>query len=115
MMARGTWKGSGTWQTTSGGGGPVLALIALLILIGSGTASAIASAIVTLLIIVGVLIGLAVLGGAALLVYRVHRARRVEAVAARPVYQLAPQPVSTPPDSGRLAIEPPREVHLHFH
>ena len=83
-MSRGTWQGGGTWQTTGGGGGLVLAVIAAAVLIGSGAASAAVSALVTVLIIVGAVIALAVLGVIAWLVHRARQDRRD-----RQVYQLA--------------------------
>ena len=110
---RGTWQGSGTWKTTSGGGG--LVLIVVLVLIGSGAASAAVSALVTILTIIGAVIGAAILGGIGWLVYRARQPRRGEPIAARAVYQVtaaAPERLeaSQPP-----AIEPPREVHVHIH
>jgi len=75
----------GTWQTTdSGGGGLALAVIAAAVLIGSGAVSAAVSALVTILIITGSVIALAVPGVIAWLVHRARRDRR-----ARQVYQLA--------------------------
>ena len=74
----------GTWQTTGGGGGGgglALAVIAAAVLIGSGAVSAAVSALVTILIITGSVIALAVLG---VIAWLVHRARR-----RRPVYALA--------------------------
>ena len=69
---RGTWQGSGTWQTTSGGSGGdlILAFIVAAILIGSGAVSAAVSALVTILIVIACLAVAAVLGGLALLLYR---------------------------------------------
>jgi hypothetical protein len=109
----------GTWQTTGGGpGGRVLAVIAAAVLIGSGAASAAASAIasllVTIAIVLGSIIGLAVLGGIGWLVYRArqHRARRP--IAARPVYQLPPETRPRLEAPGRPALEPGSEIHLHL-
>jgi hypothetical protein len=87
----GTWQGSGTCQTPGvggpGGGGPggglVLAVIAAVVLIGSGTASAVVSALVTMAII----IGLVVLGGIGWLVYRLRHDRARRPIAARQVYR----------------------------
>ena len=81
----------GTWQTTdSGGGGLVLAVIAAAVLIGSGAASAIASALVTVLIVTGVVITLAVAGVIALLVYRTRSERPGRPIEARPVVPATP-------------------------
>jgi hypothetical protein len=110
MTARGTWQGSGTWQTTGGGGGGlVLAVIAAAVLLSSGAASAIASALVTILIIVAVVVVLAVAGVTVLLA---RRERPV--ITARPVYQLPPEPRPQLEASQRPAIGPGREVHLHL-
>jgi hypothetical protein len=108
----------GTWQTTDSGGGSgglVLAVIAAAVLVGSGAASAIASALVTILIIVAVVIALAVVGVAALLVHRARQDRPGRTITARPVYQLPAEVRPHLEASGRPAIEPGREVHLHFH
>src|SRR5689334_1207209 len=106
----------GTWQTTdSGGGGLVLAVIAAAVLIGSGAASAIASALVTVLIMVGVILVLAVAGVVALLVYRTRSERPERPIAPRPVYQLPPDPAPRLEESHKPAIGPARETHLHFH
>ena len=111
---RGTWQGSGTWQTASGGGRLVLVLIATAVLLGSGAASAIASALVTIAIITGSIIGLAVLGGIAWLVYRARQDRPGRPITARPVYRLPPEVRPHLEASSRPALEPGREVHLHF-
>ena len=109
----------GTWQTTDGGGrgGLVLAVIAAAALLGSGAASAIASAVVTILIIVAVVIVLAVAAGRRLA--RPPGAPGVEWPArpdinARPVHQLAAEVRPHLEASGRPAIGPGREVHLHL-
>lgn len=108
----------GTWQTTSGGGGGGLVLVAALILIGSGAVSAAASAIATLLvtlaIVLGSLIVLAVLGGIAVLIYRARSDRPGRPIAA-PVVSPLP-PVSRPrlEEPSKPAIGPAREVHLHL-
>jgi hypothetical protein len=113
-MARGTWQGSGTWQTKGGGGGLVLVLIAAAVLVGSGAASAIASALVTIAIIVAVVLVLAAAGGIGCLVYRTRSERPGRPVAARPVYQLPPEARPRLEESSNPAIGPAREVHLHL-
>ena len=108
----------GTWQTTDGGGGGglVLAVIAAAVLIGSGAASAIASALVTIAIVIGSIIGLAILGGIGLLVYRARQDRPGRPIAARQVYRLGPAAAPHLEGSQPLAIQPSRnELHLHFH
>ena len=113
---RGTWQGSGTWQTTGGGGrgGLVLAVIAAAILLGSGAASAIASALLTILIVIGSTITLAVLGGIVWLVHQTRQDHPRQAISARPLYRLPP---AVPPQleaSQPLAIQPPREIQLRL-
>jgi len=111
----------GTWQTTGGsGGGLALAIIAAAVLIGSGAVSAAASALVTIAIIVGAVIALAVLGGIAWLVYRARSApapsdRPGRPVAAPAAHQLPPEVRPQLEESSKPAIGPPRETHLHFH
>jgi hypothetical protein len=110
----------GTWQTTgSGSGGLVLVVIAAVVLIGSGTASAAASALtsllVTIAIIIGSVIALAILGGIAWLVYRARSDRPGRAIAAPVVSQLPPAGRPALEGSHNPAIEPAREIHLHLH
>lgn len=105
-----------------GGGVVVVAVIAAAVLIGSGAASAIASVLVTILIIAAAVIALAVAAVVALLVHRTRQDRRRPPIATRAVHQLPPEvrphleknkdQVLLHP---RAAIEPPREIHLHFH
>ena len=110
---RGTWQGSGTWQTTGGGrgGGLVLVLIVAAAVLGSGAASAIASALVTILIIAAAVIVLAVAAGVAWLV---HQARRGRPPGGPSAHQLAAGVRPHLEASGRPAIGPAREVHLHL-
>jgi uncharacterized membrane protein YccC len=106
----------GTWQTTSSGpsGGVVLAVIAALILIGSGAASAIASALVTILIIIGSIIGLAVAAGIGVLIWRVRSDRPGRPISARVVSLHPPEPRPQLSEPSKPAIGPAREVHLHL-
>jgi hypothetical protein len=120
-MPKGTWQGGGTWQTSGGGGGLLPAVIIAAVLIGSGAASAAVSALEVIAIITGAVIGLAVLGGIAWLVYRARSAparsdRPGRPITARPVYQLPPDPRPELEESHKpAAIGPGREVHYHFH
>jgi hypothetical protein len=120
-----------------GGGGTLLAVIAAAVLIGSGAAPAAVSALVTIVIVTGCVIGLAVLGGIALLVYRARSIVRLtrktptrserpgRPIPARPVYQLPPERAPQLEESHKPAIEPrpenhfpaiePPQLHLHFH
>jgi hypothetical protein len=109
----------GTWQTTDSGGGMVLAVIVVLVLLGSGAASAAASAIasllVTLAIVLGSVIGLAVLGGIAWLVYGARQDRPGRPIAARVISQLPPERLPQLEGSHKPAIGQAREVHIHLH
>lgn len=113
-MSRGTWQSSGTWQANGPSGDLVLAVIVAAVLIGSGAAHAITSLLVTIAIVLGSTIGLAVLGGIAWLVYRARRNRPGRPSAARPVYQLPPRPGRAWRPPGRPVLEPGREIHLHL-
>jgi hypothetical protein len=98
-----------------GGGSLVLAVTAAALLIGSGAASAIVDALVMILIITGCTIGLAAVAGIAWLIYRARQDRPGRPIAARPVYQLAPETRPHLEAPGRPAIGPAREIHLHLH
>ena len=123
----------GTWQTTSGGsGGVALAVvIAAIVLAGTGAASAIASAVVTVVIIAAVCGVLAVAAAVWLTGRNRKQAARVgaELVQRRqtrpdqPARPIALQAVVQPPpgsrprleETSKPALEPGRELHLHFH
>jgi hypothetical protein len=107
---------NGTWKTTGGGSGGLVLVLAAVILAGSGAASAAVSALVTILIITGSVIGAAVLGGIGWLVYRARQDRPGRPIAARPIVQLPPAARPGLPEPCKPAIEAPRnELHLHFH
>ena len=73
------------------------------------------SAIVTILIVIGSVIGAAALGGIAFLVYRARQDRTERPITARPVYQLPPEPRPELPPPHEAAIGPGRELHIHLH
>lgn len=107
----------GTWKTTDsgGGGGLVLVVIIAALAIGSGAASAAVSAVVTIVLIVtGCVTGLAVLGAVAWLVHRARQDRSGRPVAAWPMVQAPPSGRRELSDPYK-AIEPPRDLHVHFH
>lgn len=108
----GTWKGSGTWETSSGGG-PVLLIAGAVILLGSGAAAAMAAAVVVVLIVAGVII---VLAAAGLTAYLIYRARRGHAVAVPAGRGIVPAPVVHQLGApARPALEQPAARELHFH
>ena len=112
----------GTWQTTGGSGGSgglVLAVVIVAaIALGSGAvsaaASAVASLLVTLAIVLGGVVTLAVLGGVAFLVWRARQDRPGRPIAARLMYPVPPAARPELEGSGKPAIAPGREVHLHL-
>jgi hypothetical protein len=123
----------GTWQTTdSGGGGGGLGIVVLIIIAAAllgpaigAAASAVAAAVAELvhivLIIVAVLLGLAAAAVAALVgvrAWRWHTAHSLpRAEPAPPPWRgtvTGPEPQQLA-DETPLAIEAPRQVHLHFH
>ena len=119
LMARGTWQGGGTWQTqTGGGGGPVLiVVIVAAAAIGSGAASAAVSALEVIAIVIACRRGRRA---------RRHRAARVPGALGGAQCQdgrsrpgrCTSYPVRAAPGMSsehKPAIEPPREIHLHFH
>jgi hypothetical protein len=107
----------GTWQTTDGGGGggAVVFMVAAVLLLGSGAASAIASAVTAVLIITGVVIVVAAAVIIALLVHRARSDRPRAVYSARPIPRAGGAERPGLPEPCKAAIEPPREVHLHFH
>jgi hypothetical protein len=114
-MARGTWQGSGTWQT--GGGPDLTALIPVAVV--AGVAYVVIQVIAALIWWIVGFVAVVVVAAVVLVVCRVRRgrhARRAGPVAAPVVYQV---PAPAPPRleaSQPHAIEPARnELHLHFH
>lgn len=108
-------------HTHGSGGGTLVLIIIAAIAVGSGAASAAVSALVTIVAIVtGCVLGLAVLGGIAWLVYRARSGpgrpdRPGRPISAPVVYRLPPETRSQLEEPSKPAIEPPRETHLHFH
>ena len=90
----------------------------VLILVGSGAASTAASALVTVLLIVAGVIVLAITGGVGWLVYRARRALKSPGawvISGPPAHQLPPEVRPHLEAPRQLAIEPPREIHIHIH
>lgn len=114
-MARGTWQGSGTWQTTSSGGGVAVVVIAVIVL-GSGAMTAALSALAVVIVAVAAVIALAVATFAVIL-WRKYRRQESAVVAqlqasreARAIERVSrPQVVA----SQAPAIE--QHVHYHVH
>jgi hypothetical protein len=106
----------GTWQTTDSGGGLVLAVLAVLVLIGSGAASAAVSALEVALIVAAAVIGLAVITVAGLLIWRVRQERPGAPIAARQASRIGPGERPVLSSGHKAALEPPRsEQHFHLH
>jgi hypothetical protein len=97
------------------GGGLVLAVIAAVVLAGSGAASAIASAVVTLVIIAAAVLTVAVLAAVGLLVWRTRQDGPRRHIAARAIVQLPPGSRLQLSSAHRPAIGPGRELHIHLH
>jgi hypothetical protein len=110
----------GTWQTTDGGGGLAVAAVVGAAILAAAIAGPVAAAVAELarivVITIAVLGGLALTGGAALVVLRLRqgRASRTTRVSFPRAVPLArAEPLSAP---RREAIGPSRpELHLHFH
>lgn len=100
----------GKWYTTSGGGGGRLAVLAVIaaVLLGSGAAAAVASVIVTVVIVAGVLAAVAVIGLAAVVIWRLRHEPPVSAV-------LAERAAAVRAEQLRGAQPAPRELHQHVH
>ena len=111
---RGTWQGSGTWQTS----GPDFGSVVVLVVAGACVvvaASVVAWILAWLWAVLLVLAACAVL--TAVIVLRLKRwsDRQAAAVfAAREPPRLRAEPVAEVPRVERPAIEPPREIHLHL-
>ena len=77
---KGTWQGSGTWQTTGGGGGCGLVVVVLLLLaLGSGAAAAIASLIATIIAVIAIgagAVAVMIIAGLGYLAWRRRRGGR---------------------------------------
>ncbi len=111
-MARGTWSGSGTWQSSGGGAGIAVAVLVLLA-IGSGAASAVASALAVILIVVAVVLVLAVT------VVVVVLWRRTSAPAWTPVPAVREDrrtlTATAAPQVTQATAPPVIQNHLHIH
>lgn len=101
----------GTWQTDdrSPGGTGILLVAGVVILAASGAAAAAATAVIVLLIAAA---AVTVLTVAALAVFLLYRARHPVSLSRG----IVPAPaLHELPAAERPAIEPKRELHLHFH
>jgi hypothetical protein len=109
----------GTWQTTDSGSGALgeLAAIALGAVAVAAVAAPLIEAVTNLLEVLAVIVGaLVVLGSAGLVLLLRHQGRRRQAISATVVLpaRAVPPQVAEAPAAPR-AIEPKRELHLHFH
>jgi hypothetical protein len=101
----------GTWQTDDPApGGRVILLVAgVVILAASGAAAAVATAVIVLLLAAAAVTILTMAGLAVFLLYRArHPAPVPRGIVRPPALHELPAP-------GRAAIEPKRELHVHFH
>lgn len=104
----------GTWQTDdpAPGGRGILLVAGVVILAASGAAAA-ATAVIVLLAAAA---AVTVLTVAALAVFLLYRARHPAPLARRLARGIVPAPaLHELPAPGRPAIEPGRELHVHFH
>ena len=69
----------------------------------------------TIVIVLGSVIGLAVLGGIGLLIHRTRSDRPGRPVSAPAIVQLPPESRPQLSPAHKPAIEPPREIHVHVH
>jgi len=107
---------NGTWQTTGGSGGgsgPVLAIIAAAVLLGSGAAGAVVHAIEAVIVIIGCTIALAIAGlvAAIVMVNRKHGEHAAMLQATRPERHAA---AAARPQIAQAA-PPAIEQHIHHH
>ena len=112
---RGTWQGSGTWQTSGGPDLSGLIGVVVLVVIAVAVAEFIAAYIWWIVGIGAAVIILALAGGITYLVHRARQERPGRPITTRPVYRLPPEPRPQLESSHKPAIEPGREIHLHFH
>ena len=126
---KGTWQGSGTWQTS----GPDLGDVGL-VLVAVAAAGVVVEVVLSIIVWIAVALGIASALAVVALVWRLRgkparEARFAAAIAAqRQVPKSAERlRISAPParqlpaevrphleDPGRPALEPAREVHLHL-
>lgn len=90
-------------------------MIAVVVILAGSGGAAIASAVETVLIVLGSVIGLAVAGVVGLLVHRARQDRPGRPIAAPVMYQLPPEPRPRLEEPSKPAIEPSREIHVHIH
>ena len=112
---RGTWQGSGTWQTSGGPDLSGLIGVVVLVVIAVAVAEFIATYMWWIVGMIATFVVLAAAGGITWLVHRARQERPGRPICARPVYQLPPEPRPQLESSRKPAIEPGREIHLHFH
>jgi hypothetical protein len=105
----------GVWYTTGGSGARgVLIIVGTLLLLGSGAAAELATAVLAVLIALAVIVVLAVAAGVVFLVYRARREvrpqYRAEVVSGPGIRQQLADPVPA-------AIDPSaaHELHQHYH
>lgn len=99
------------------GGGPGgrawLAVVAAILLAGSGAASAVASALTAILVAAAVAAGLALVGAVVLVVVRAGHAVPYDAAWHEP--EALPHATRVPLEAPRAQIAAPVQQHIHFH
>ena len=110
----------GTWQTTEGGGGGAGSAIGVIIaaVVAVAIAGPVVSAAVSLLetLLIALVIGVAVTG-AGVVAFVAFRLRRSQPRATPAPWraQVLPPAAQQVPTQQCPALDPPREVHLHFY
>ena len=116
-MTRGTWQGSGTFQTGGPDPAAVIAILAVILLLGSGGAAAavmhaVTGLLVMLAVVVAVLMAAAVAG--LFFVWRATR-RREAAYAVSERHQRIMAEVRGMSQVPQKAEPPALEQHIHYH
>lgn len=118
-MSKGTWQGSGTFQT-DGGPDPAVVLAVLIgVLLIGGSGAALISAISSVLVIAAIVIGVLVVAGAAALVLLWRATRRREARYAvserhQRIMATVAEITAEPQVTQRVPL-PAVEQHVHHH
>ncbi len=108
-------KPAGTHTHDDGSILPALGLVALAVVLATGTASAIAHLLVIIAITIGAVVVLATAGVIAFLVRQSRQEPRRAPIMARPIPRVGVTRPHALSESYRPAISGPRELHLHLY